>query len=47
MGHRPRVSINDRNIALGLLKGGTRAYDVAQITDNLSSATTCTTYRQR
>jgi len=30
MGRRPTVSINERNIALGLLKGGSRAYDVAR-----------------
>jgi len=30
MGCRPGVSINERNIAMGLLKGGSRAYDVAR-----------------
>jgi len=30
LGRRPGVSINERNIALGLLKGGSRAYDVAR-----------------
>jgi len=30
MGRRSSVSINEKNIALGLLKGGSRAYDVAR-----------------
>jgi len=29
MGRRPGVSINEWNISLGLLKGGSHAYDVA------------------
>jgi len=30
MGRRSGVSINERNIALGFLKGASRAYDVAR-----------------
>ena len=29
MGRRPELSVNDRNIALGLLEAGTRVADVA------------------
>ena len=30
MGHRPELSINDRNVAFGLLEAGTRVADVAR-----------------
>ena len=41
MGHRPELSINDRNIAFGLLEAGTRVPDVASSFEGNASTIYC------
>ena len=41
MGRRPEISINDRNIALGLLEAGTCVADVARSFEGKESTICC------